>query len=109
VTFERMGEKATERELLADPPESIYGPASSYDGGPTNIFGQMQAGVVQARLRERSQCYRLIIGKGWLMLVLKEDEARWLPYSRQYWVGKDKARGERGRTVTGLQYDTGAP
>jgi hypothetical protein len=31
VTFERMGEKATERELLADPPESVYGPASSYD------------------------------------------------------------------------------
>jgi hypothetical protein len=104
MAFPRRGEKVTERELLINPPPSIYGPASGYDGGPTNILGQMQAGVVQARLRERSQCYRLIIGRDWIMLVLKEDEAKWLPFSKQYRVGRDKARSVRGQTITGARY-----
>lgn len=109
MAFTRLGEKVTEAELLAKPPSSIYGPASSYDGPPTNILGGMQAGFVQARLRECTQCYRLIIGKGWLMLVLKADEAKWLPFSKQYRVGQDKSGGAKGHTVTGASYGTGAP
>lgn len=100
----RLGEKVTEAELVATAPQSNRGPAASYDGPPTNILGQMEAGVVQARLRERTLCYRLIIGRGWLMLVLRQDEEPWLRYSKQYWVNRDKARGVRGKTIKGADY-----
>jgi hypothetical protein len=94
--FPRIGEKIYEKELAESAPQSNYGPASNFQGPPTNILGKMEAGVVQGRLREETQCYRLIIGQGWLMLVNKEDESKWLPYSMQYWIkpGPD-AKGEK--------------
>jgi hypothetical protein len=108
VAFARMTsayeQKVFDHELMVNVPQSNYGPAANYDGPPTNIKGQMEAGVIQARLRERTQCYRLIIGRGWLMLVHKEDEAKWLSYSKQYWLGRDRSRSYRGETITGENY-----
>jgi hypothetical protein len=105
VTYARMGKKVTEAQLMVGIPASNFGPAAHYDGPPTNIFGQYQAGVVQCHLREDTLCYRLIIGRGWLMLVAREDEAKWLPYSVQYWANR-KGRKEKGETITGDKWTT---
>jgi hypothetical protein len=104
ATYEALGAAIHVGKLLEHAGQgSIYGPASGYDGGPTNILGQMEAGVLQGRLRERTFCYRLIIGRVWVALVTMKDEPLWLPYSKQFWLKDGQGKKNRG-TIVGPLY-----